>query len=428
MKQRIDGGDDLDSLNLFLPFVKRAMKNQKIFLDSARKYGTPQYILDEDFLVDNVREIKKNFSKDIVGFKLFYAFKSNDLPYMIRLLKEEGVNADVSCMFEMQLALKLGFEKIIYTAPYKSLQELEYAVNSGKIIINIDNVDEFNALCSLCKRLKKSASISFRIRTKNNNWKKFGITNSEFVKLANVAMKDPLLNWTGVHFHKSWNIDAKSYVDGLTEIADCLKENFSHEQLSRLKFIDIGGGLLPFESISVEDGVEMPCSIKQFSDVICSAVKKNIFEKLNINPEIWLEPGRLISSQATSILLTVKATKESESEYIVDGGTNLLGSPMFEEDYFPVVNISAPSEKLTIGKINGPLCDPADHWGKYYFGEKLKNDDLISVLNMGAYTFSTAWRWQRAIPKYVTFSARKGKSVIVKDEESFEDRYSGCKI
>jgi hypothetical protein len=47
-------------------------------------------------------------------------------------------------------------------------------------------------------------------------------------------------------------------------------------------------------------------------------------------------------------------------------------------------------------------------------------------MNQGAYTFATTWRWQRPIPKYVAFS--NGKLKIIKDEETFEQRFAGCKF
>lgn len=207
-------------------------------------------------------------------------------------------------------------------------------------------------------------------------------------------------------------------------VSDYLKDNFTYEELLKLRFIDIGGGLLPFESVCITEDLKMPSAIKTFAEDIGKAVKKFINDNLDIDPEIWLEPGRMICSLSTMILLKVDSIKNNE--YITDGGINLLGDSVFDEEYYPVMNISQPSLNLNNGKINGPLCDPADHWGSWYFGEMLKQGDIVAVLNQGAYTFSTAWRWQRPISRYVSMS-RSGIK-LVKSEETFEERYSGCKF
>jgi len=405
------------------PFVEYASKNKNVILESVKKYGTPQYLLDEKLFLENLNNLKSNFKKTIPKSRLFYAFKSNDLPYILTLLKNNDVNADVSCMFEIQLALKLGFKNIIYTAPYKSDDEIRLAIKND-VVLNIDNNDELQKIILICQKDNINAKVSFRIRNVGKSWIKFGVDIDSFVDMAKKTMKNPRLTWVGVHFHSSWNVDSQLYESNLKMVSLCLKNNFTHKELSDLKFIDIGGGLMPFESISINEDFKMPSNIKKFAENIGKAIKNLIIDKLDIDPEIWLEPGRMICSTSTMILLKIDSIKNNE--FITDGGINMLGDSVFEEEYYPVINISKPSTKLNNGKINGPLCDPSDHWGNWYFGEKLTKGDIVAVMNQGAYTFSTAWRWQRPISKYVSFNNSNLK--LVKSEETFEERYSGCKF
>jgi diaminopimelate decarboxylase len=424
---------NVKQLNEFKPFIDYALNSRDDLLLSAKKFGTPQYILDEGLLINNVSRIKNAFLKTIPKSKIFYAFKSNDLPYMIKSLKNQGINADVSCMFEMQLARKLGFKDIIYTAPYMSDEEIQFAIKND-IVINIDNPLVFQRVSDSCSQLNIGAKISFRIQNVAKPWKKFGMDMDTFVSLSHKALNNKNLAWIGIHSHASWNVDAKNYVSNLESISNCLRTQFRKEELSSLKFIDIGGGFTPFESISIEEETIIPVSIESFAKDIGIAVKTHIIDTLGINPEIWLEPGRMISSIPTIILLRVDTIKGDE--VITDGGINLVGDALFENECYPVINLSGLSEqnfKLKSGKINGPLCDPSDHWGIKYFGEKLKPGDIIAVMNQGAYTFSTSWRWQRPIAKYIAFNSEKsknsgGKFLLVKSEETFDQRYAGCKF
>ena len=129
---------------------------------SAEKFGTPQYVLNAGELRARARLFIDTFRKYIPDLEAFYAFKCNDFPFLVESLKEEGLKADVAGLFELQLALKLGFDKIIFTGPGKSAEELELSIqNSDKVIINLDNEDEFLRLKSLGP--KKRVNVSIRI-------------------------------------------------------------------------------------------------------------------------------------------------------------------------------------------------------------------------------------------------------------------------
>jgi diaminopimelate decarboxylase len=299
-----DKQNTLKKLSSLKPFIDYASKNQRMILESVKKYGTPQYLLDENLFLENLTLLKSSFQKSIPKSRLFYAFKSNDLPYIVGLLKNNGVNADVSCMFEMQLALKIGFKDIIYTAPYKSDDEIIFAIKNN-VVLNIDNVVEFQKIIAVCQKYQANAKISFRIRNMGKSWNKFGINTESFVSMAKTALKTSGLSWVGIHFHSSWNVNSQLYESNLKMISDCLKNNFTHKELSSLRFIDIGGGLMPFESVSINEDFVMPSNIKKFAEDIGKAVKTYILDKLDINPEIWLEPGRMICSTSTMILLKV---------------------------------------------------------------------------------------------------------------------------
>ena len=52
--------------------------------------------------------------------------------------------------------------------------------------------------------------------------------------------------------------------------------------------------------------------------------------------------------------------------------------------------------------------------------------DLLAVPHQGAYTFSTAWRFIRPVPRYVAFE--DGRYTLAKEAERFADRYAGCAL
>ncbi|MBN1544453.1 hypothetical protein JW898_03245 [Candidatus Woesearchaeota archaeon] len=435
----------------FIPHVKHAISRRQALIKSADKYGTPQYALDEALLARQARLFRDSFRKHIKQSRFLYAFKSNDLPYMIRKLKSDGFDADVASMFELMLALRLGFSRIIFTAPVKSAEEIRLAVkNAGKVIINVDNLDEIDGIISAVDSLKPEAKVrvSFRLRPEGKSaWSKFGLSPAELKKAVKKVLTQGSLAWHGVHFHSSWNLTPDAHAANIRMVGRILG-SFPERDLSSLRFVDIGGGFLaegsgtmfsatrkgslmaaasaaggqspaPLDRICVDD-VD---SIDVFASAICCAFRKHIMRHLGRpDLELWAEPGRYISSIPTCILLKVVSVRDGR--VFVDGGINLLGSASFEYEFFPVVNLSRPSLKMKKSVIYGPLCDPDDRWGSYVFSRKCRKGDVLAVLHQGAYTFSTAWRWQRPTAEYVAVSGRNIK--LVKKEEEFSQRYAGC--
>ncbi len=437
----------LSDESVFRRYADAAIDSRVALFTCAEKFGTPLYVLDEDMLKKRALRFISAFKGHIPKMRFFYAFKSNDLPHLISILKSEGFEADVASGLELELALNLGFRNIIYTAPVKSEAELGLALkHRDRVVINIDNLDELLDVARLNelqavgsgKRTQKTR-ISFRIR---HEWKKFGLELDELAEAAGMA-KEKGLAWAGVHFHASWNKGPKAYVDDIKKIAGFLKRNFSKEELAGLRFLDIGGGFLAEGSgtlfsatkkgglLEIADkrdsrlGMIKPEKIEEieaFAQKIGAAVKRHCTGPLK-DIEIWAEPGRYISSLATYILLRVVSVRKQG--IFVDGGINLIGSSAFDLEYFPVVNITRPSGSIQRARIFGPLCDPDDHFGSAYFGERCRKGDFLAVMHQGAYTFSTAWRWQQPTAAYAAFS---GNSIrLVKARETFSDRYRGTK-
>ena len=430
-------------------------------LKSANNFGTPQYLLDKVSQKERANFFINTFRKELPQTEFFYAFKCNDFPQLIKTLKEQGFNADVAGIYELQLALKMGFEKIIFTSPGKSDSEILLSLKeSKKVILNIDNKDELLRLTQLIQKsnFQDIIKISFRLNplpTTMGIWSKFGINLIEFKEIINIVKKNHHLNWIGLHFHCSWNKTPTKYIQNINALSDFIHGNISSEDINHLEFIDIGGGFFPEDTAIInkiqDKGIlldiinehhDNPEIYKELNfdphlpelrpvkplDYFATEIAKAIKEKIllfNNKLKIFLEPGRFLATHSTSILLKVIAKKGNN--VIVDGGINMVGDYRFEEySYAPIVNLSRPSNQLKKQTIYGPLCDPSDLWGYSYYGTDLQVGDILAVLHQGAYTFSFAWRFIKPISPYVVMDEENIK--LGKKEESFEDRYGGCDL
>ncbi len=438
--------------------------DNEVLLESARIYGTPQYFLHVDNLKERASYFARTVRDHIPGSELFYAFKCNDLPILAKALKQAGYHADVAGLFELELALRLGFRRILFSGPGKSTEELSCAVrNVERVTVIADNIDELLLLRELSGEVKEKRKVLVGLRVGREpaagldaRWAKFGFELDQLPEAVRLVDESPHLDWAGLHFHTSWNKTPRVYIENIKRIGGFLKRHFPGDRLRRLRFFDVGGGFYPEDQAVLSKGMDKGIMLDvlrsrcdneeelrkvphfdpySFSvtgveplDSFAAEISRCLGTYIMpLNPEIsiYLEPGRFIAAHSTTILLKVVSIKRHC--VIVDGGINMLGDYKFSEYAFsPVVNISRPSGKLMRRALCGPLCDPDDMWGYSCYADELQKGDILAVLHQGAYTFSTAWRFIKPIPPYIAFSG--GGYVVAKEKERFGDRYSGCRL
>ncbi len=445
-------------VNSLKEYLRKFVGKRDYFLESAAKFGTPQFFLDESRLGERADFFRETMGKYIHDAEFFYAFKCNDLPYIIKFLKKRGYHADVAGIFELKLALRLGFEKIIFTGPAKSDEELRLAIkNYKKVIINIDNEDELKRLGTLMKKTKFKEKLNVSIRVNPDEkvtleWSKFGIAINRLATVIKKINADKHLALKGIHFHCSWNKTPDRYENNIKLIGDYLK-GVKRKELLDLSFFDVGGGFVPemegmflkatpfgqMIDVMSEMGqkvprgfnvhefyVDRPTPLVEFAKRISASLEKHIFKYLKRRLTVYFEPGRYIVKNSTMVLTKVVAMKKKG--VVVDGGANIIGDDaLYSWEFVPIMNVSRPSFDFKRVRIYGSLCDPTDIFGYSYFGDRCRIGDLLVILNLGAYTFSWSRRFIKPIAPYIVLNSKKNM-VVAKKIETFEDRYRGCRI
>jgi diaminopimelate decarboxylase len=207
----------------------------------------------------------------------------------------------------------------------------------------------------------------------------------------------------------------------IERVGACVKA-LSESVQSRLKFLDIGGGywpergewLNPQNTISgkilqtLNPDFELkprhyyhPAKpLDHFAREISAALRSQ--GKPLSDLEIFMEPGRWISTPAMHVLIRV-ADKKEATVVIADGGINLLGweRPLFE--YIPLLNLTRPSLREFPVRVFGNLCTPLDIWGTALFGEGIENGDVLLVPDQGSYTYCLRQSFIKPIARVVRF-------------------------
>jgi diaminopimelate decarboxylase len=122
--------------------------------------------------------------------------------------------------------------------------------------------------------------------------------------------------------------------------------------------------------------------------------------------EVWVEPGRWISTPAMHILLKV-IDKKNQGTVITDGGISMLGWERPLSEFIPVVNLSRPSIREIKTNVFGSLCTPDDVWGFSIFGEGIETGDILLIPDQGAYTYSLRQSFIKPRSRVVCFDGRR---------------------
>lgn len=292
----------------------------------ARKYGTPLYVYDFNEIQKNFIALKEAFAarKSLVCF----AIKANSNLSVLKFLSDLGSGFDCVSIGELRRALYIGAKsyKIIFSGVGKQDSELEFALKSDILLINLESEAEMLRLERIAQNLNKPARISIRVNPNVDakthpyistglNENKFGVSIETARKMYIYAKKSKFLNPVGIHFHIGSQLtDISPICDAAKIVSDLLRELRALE--IDIKFFDVGGGI----GIRYEDEKQ----------IVLYDYAQGILKSLSgLDVTIVCEPGRFITGAAGVFLTHVLYEKQNCGKrfVIVDGAMNDLIRP-----------------------------------------------------------------------------------------------------
>jgi len=330
---------------------------------------TPYYILDKRQLEKNYQHLDSLCKKILKNYQICYSVKTNSLPEVIKILKNQGSSFEVASLNEIKLIPKAF---TIFNGPCKTKEELNIAIKN-KFLINIDNKQEIDLISKLTKN--KKIDIGIRVSIKDS---KFGIPIN---KLKNIILYSTSknLNPICIHFHQGTQVSIETYEKNLKIL---------NQQLKKLnlkpKYIDIGGGIPSKQQLK---------NINKTIEDYLLLIKKYLSSST-----IILEPGRYLVADSMKLITKVHYIKNSfNKKYaILDAGINLLPKITLARYNFKKIS-KDNNEKKEQYILAGPLLFSNDIIGK--FTGNLKQNDLIEISNVGAYCLNLSWEISYKKPK-----------------------------
>ncbi|HEU4343012.1 MAG TPA: diaminopimelate decarboxylase, partial [Candidatus Binatia bacterium] len=200
----------------------------------AKEVGTPAYIYSLATLRRHFRVFDGAFSK--VPHIVCFSVKANSNLALLRIFAKEGSGFDIVSGGELFRALKAGADprKIVFSGVGKKREEIEYALDSGILMFNVESEDEMFALDDIARAVGKKAPISLRINpdvdpqthpyiSTGMKRAKFGVDIKRSVESYRKAATLPNLEVVGVDCHIGSQLTTVSpFVDALARVREYL--------------------------------------------------------------------------------------------------------------------------------------------------------------------------------------------------------------
>jgi diaminopimelate decarboxylase len=386
----------------------------------AEEYGTPLVVLCEDTIRATARALR-----DAVGDgRVFFGTKALPNVALLRVLREEGVGADVASAGELAFAAAAGLDggELVVHGNNKDAAFLAAAARMGAPVV-LDARDEAGLAAEAGVRqalvrvtLGVDADTHEAIRT-GHHGSKFGLPPD----LARAAVAEALelgLEMIGVHVHvgsqlADFDAQAETIVRLASFAAGCRDELGWTARVA-----DLGGGF----GIRHHPADEVP-EARELAASAATTARLAFVEAGLPQPEIWLEPGRCLVGRAGVTLYRVGSVKRlpGRTWVAVDGGMSDNPRPQLYDARYTALSAARADEPLDEAvSVAGMHCESGDVLIDDVTLPSPRRGDLLAVPATGAYTLAMASNYN-GVGRPAAVLVRDGEARLVRRRETIED-------
>lgn len=386
----------------------------------AEEFGTPLVVYCEHTLRARARSLKAA----VAGGHVAFGTKAFANVAVLRLLREEGIGADVASAGELAFARTAGFRgaEIVVHGNNKDDAFLRDAAGEGATVV-LDAPDEAALAAAAGVRrvlvrvtLGVDADTHEAIRT-GHHGSKFGLPPVQ----ARALIEDALargLDVLGLHVHigsqlADFDAQAETIVRLASFAASC------RETLGwTARVADLGGGF----GIRHNADEHAPDAAGLAASAVETAL--TAFAEAGLPaPEVWLEPGRSLVGAAGVTLYRIGAVKRlPERAWVaVDGGMSDNPRPQLYDAVYTALSADRADEPAQERvSVAGMHCESGDVLIDDVALPAPRRGDLLAVPATGAYTLSMASNYN-GVPRPAAVLVGEGEARLIRRRETLAD-------
>jgi diaminopimelate decarboxylase len=407
---------------------------------AGQTWGFPLHVVNAARLRDNARRFLAVPPGHQRGCEVFYSYKTNPVPGVLRELHAAGLGAEVISHYELWLARRMGVppSRIVFNGPAKSDAAIAEAVVAGIELLNVNHREELPRVAAIADRLGRRQRVGIRVTVAQGWSGQFGVpvTGGAALRAYEEARRLPGIEVVGLHAHRGGMIRSReelaSFADAVLDFVDDL---YLRTGLT-LDVLDFGGSLATptVQGLSTYDvrmnrtlhrNLTAPdparcLGIEDYVAELSRRVQEFFTERRRPAPRVFIEPGRAITGDAQMLVTSVLTIKQDVAGnfLVLDAGINLAESCRSEyHQLLPALNVDRPAN--TVYTVVGPICTPGDtlYWAARL--PALQPGESVAIMDAGAYFVPFATSFSFPQPPIVMVS--EGKMTRLRRGEQFED-------
>jgi diaminopimelate decarboxylase len=299
-----------------LPFDEQTLKR------ITDQYPTPFHLYDEAGMRATAKALGQvyDWSPD---YQNYFAVKANPNPYLMEILKDEGMGADASSLPELRLAEVTGTKRgnIIFTSNNTPIEEYKKARELGATI-NLDDINQIEVVEAAFDGGFPQL-ISFRYNPGhdivlngvsnsigNPVESKFGVTTEQLPRAYRLAQEKGATRF-GLHTMVVTNERDERAMIAVARLMFETAVRINRAMGIKLEFIDLGGGLgIPYRQ---ED---RPIDLEALRDGIKTAYEDTIVANGLAPMRIITEDGRFVMAPNGYLITKVRSLKRTYHNFV----------------------------------------------------------------------------------------------------------------
>ena len=342
-------------------------------------HGSPLYVYDSDILRQTIAAITEAISYPHTKFH--FASVTNGNIALLKIFKNAGWGLHANTPGDIYLGLNAGFypHDIVYSGSNLNREEMEQVINWGVTTLNLDSISQLRLCCEV---------FSFRAKTQKNTTEKLnlglrlnisedsriGVSSLDFNEAISISNAVGL-KISGLHFYRGTGTNATTaFIDVIDSILATAKK------LPDWQYLDFGGGFgYPYH----HDHVAFDWQLfgNQLTNKI-SEIDKNI--------NLIIEPGRSSVAGCGTLLAKVVSVKwQGEKQIIgVDSTIANIAVISVHGGYREIITLKNSTSQKYLTDVCGNTTYSRDYLGKNCQLPALEIDDIIAILDVGAYGYA----------------------------------------
>ena len=393
----------------------------------AEQYPTPFYLYDEHGIRESARRLNAAFAW-CPGFREYFAVKALPNPYVLEVLKAEGLGADCSSLAELELAERVGLagEDLMFTSNNTQAYEYRKAADLGAII-NLDDLSHIDYLKEhvglpdlLCFRYNPGSAREGNVIIGKPEEAKYGFTEPQLFEGYRI-LRDAGVKRFGLHTMVASNeLNGDFFVETARMVFDLAVR--IHKELGvRMEFVNLGGGIgIPYRP--EQKAVDLQAVGQNVKKCYDSLISGTALDPLNV----LMENGRMITGPHGFLVTTAIHHKHIYRDYVgVDACMSNLMRPGMYGAYHHITVLgkeNAPHDRIV--DVVGSLCENNDKFAINRSLPEVERGDLLVIHDAGAHGHAMGFQYNGKLRCAELLMKSDGSVQMIRRAETHADYFA----